>query len=59
MKNKNIKIIIISFVVCIITCLAVYCSVKSHIEFFWILSAIGFFVLIAYIGMKGFGSTNS
>jgi len=56
MNQKNIRTIIIVIAVCLITYVAVFASVKSHVDFFWIMSAVGFVVLIAYIVVKGFGS---
>ena len=56
MNQKNIRTIIIVIAACLITYVAVFASVKSHVDFFWIMSAVGFVVLIAYIVVKGFGS---
>ena len=56
MNQKNIRTIIIATAACLIAYLAVYASVKSHADFFWIMSAVGFVVLIAYIVVKGFGN---
>ena len=56
MNQKNIRTIIIVMAACLITYVAVFASVKSHVDFFWIMSVIGFVVLIAYIVAKGFGS---
>ena len=56
MKKKNIRTIIVVSASCLISYLAVYASVKSHIDFFWIMSAVGFVVLISYIVAKGFCS---
>jgi len=42
----------------LITYVAVFASVKSHVDFFWIMSAVGFVVLIAYIVVKGFVADN-
>jgi lipid-A-disaccharide synthase-like uncharacterized protein len=56
MNKKNIRTIIIVTVACLISYVAVSFSVKSHVDFFWIMSIVGFVVLIAYIVVKGFGS---
>ena len=56
MNQKNIRTISIATAACLIAYLAVYASVESHVDFFWVMSVIGFVVLIAYIVVKGFGS---
>lgn len=53
MNKKNIRTITIATAACLIAYLAVYASAKSHLDFFWIMSVIGFVVLIAYIVVKG------
>jgi hypothetical protein len=53
--KKNIRTIIIVTAACLISYMAAYASVKSHVDFFWIMSAIGFVALLTYIVVKGFG----
>ena len=55
MNKKNIKTIVIVSSACLISYVAVSASVKSNVDFFWIMSIVGFFVLIAYVVVKGFG----
>lgn len=54
MKRRNARTIIIATAACLIAYVAVFASVKSHVDFFWIMSAVGFIVLLAYIVAKGF-----
>jgi uncharacterized membrane protein YjdF len=56
MKKNSTKTILIATAACLITYLAIYASVKSHIDFFWIMSVVGFVILIFYVVAKGFGS---
>ena len=55
MKSNNIKTILIATAAGLITYLAIYASVKSKVDFFWIMSAVGFVVLLVYVVAKGFG----
>ena len=55
MNKKNIKTIVIVSSACLISYMVVSASVKSNVDFFWIMSIVGFFVLIAYVVVKGFG----
>ena len=55
MNKKNVKTIVIVSSACLISYMAVSASVKSNVDFFWIMSIVGFFVLIAYVVVKGFG----
>ena len=53
-KIPGLKILI-AITACLITYLAIYVSVKSKVDFFWIMSVVGFVVLLVYVVIKGFG----
>ena len=54
MNQVNVKIILSSLAIALVMYAVIY--IKWQDYFFWILSAIGFVVLVAYIIMKGTGN---